>query len=222
MGVELQVMSSGSAEPGLDHVAAAFYGESGHTVHVTYNAEIPVYDVVVASADAIERKYRAAGLVEDGGESIGRISVGVGARVGAPLPDISTVEAFTAAVRAASAIILTDNHTSGLYMDSLFERLGLADEVGDRIERAFNGPAVMERLLAGSGAEISFLSLNEFRTFANRGIAAGGPLPEEVGLTRSFGAVPSTSSLHKDEAWEFVHYCGGPGRTLMAGHGFTV
>jgi molybdate transport system substrate-binding protein len=217
---EITVSSSGSGEPALDLVAAAFKEATGHAVRVAYNQDLALCDVIVASRDAIDRKFRPAGRVEAGGVSLGRLGLGMGARSGGYRPDISTVDAFTRVVLGASAVLITDNHTSGLYFESVLGRLGIHDEAADRLVRLANAPAVMDRLVAGAGRELLFLSVNEIRTYRDRGVALLGPLPPEVQYVREFIAVPASASRNKEAAWAFVRFCDGAGRAILAANGF--
>ena len=124
MTAHLSVMASGSAEPALDFVAAAFEKNTGHAVKITYNEAIPVFDVLVATSDAMQRKYRPAGIVDDGGISIGRTGLGVTARSGAPAPDMGSVDGFRRAFLEADSILLT-THTSGIYIEDVLKKMGI-------------------------------------------------------------------------------------------------
>ncbi len=230
MGTEITVMSSGSAEPGLDFVAAAFKKETGHVVKISFNlgAQGPrrmddgeVFDVVVATSNAIKRSFRPTGLVEEGGISIGRVGIAATVRPGAPVPDISSVEALKRAVLEAESILIT-SETSGLYIEAMLRKMGIYEQVEAKITKDLpNGPSLMDRLLSGKGREFAFLSPNAIRTYKEKGLVLVGPLPEEVQFYREFMAVPTAKSTNKEVAWEFARFCGGPGKPLLVANGFS-
>jgi molybdate transport system substrate-binding protein len=214
------VKSSGSAEPALDHVAQAFRAATGQLVRVVYSAAIEDYDVLVASRDAVERKFRPSGKVLGDQVSLGRMSLGIAIRPGLPVPEIADVAALVRALEEADRIIITEQHTSGLYIETMLRDLGLLEALSAKIERRENGPRLMDRVLAGTGRELAFLSLNAIRTYVDRGLVLVGPLPEAVQLVREFVAIPAAGSAEPETARAFVAFCGGAGRPLLAAHGF--
>jgi molybdate transport system substrate-binding protein len=228
MGTEITVMSSGSAEPGLDYVVAAFEKATGHRVKITYNEgargtkrlQDGDFDVVVATSNAIERMFRANGLVEPGGASVGRAGLGVIVRPGARVPDISNPDALKRAALAADALLLT-SETSGIYIEQWLKKVGIYEQVKAKITHYHSAPEIVERALRGTGNEVGFMPINAAKNHLAKGIVVVGPLPEEAQFYREFFAVPTSHSVHKDVAWEFVCYCGGPGRPLFTEHGLV-
>lgn len=220
--VEILVSSGGSGEPALDYVADAFHRATGHVARVAYNQDIDTCDVVVAARAALERTFRPNGKVEPGGVCLGRVGLGVAIRPGAVRPAIGSVLALSNAVLATDRLLITENHTSGLYVEAMLRNLGLHERMAPRIERACNAPRLMDRLLAGAGDEFAILSMNEIRTYADKGLILVGPLPDAVQYWVEFFAVPMTTSRHKAVAWQFAEFCGTHGRRLLTDHGFSL
>ncbi len=214
-------MSSGSAEPALDVVAGAFHAATGYSVGVTYNRDIPAPDVIVASRDAIERKLRPAGRIADEGVVVGQMGIGVGIRSGVKVPEIGSVAALSQAVLGAETVLVTLNHSTGLYVEDMLQRLHLHDRIAGRILRLENGPAVMDCLAAGQGRDLAFLSMNEFRTYAGKGVTLVGPLPAPVQYLRDFIVAPASSARDPLIAEAFVRFCAEAGAAIFAAHGFT-
>ncbi|WP_417725708.1 substrate-binding domain-containing protein [Salipiger sp.] len=214
------VKSSGSAEPALDHVADAFTRETGHLVEVCYSADLDRYDVLLASRDAVERKFRPAGTVTGQGVVVGRTQLGIAVRSGVPCSDMSTLKGFCDALLNSDRIVLTRNHTSGLYMEEVLRKLDLIERLSSKIEYAENGPRLMDRLVAGQGAEFGVLSMNAIRTYFGRGIDLAGALPDEIQLSRDFVIIAANGSGPQDVSETFVTFCGGPGKALFETWGF--
>lgn len=221
MKSRLVVMSSGSAEPALDAVALAFRHATGHTVDVHYNCDIPEADVILASDDALKRRFFPAGRIARDAVCVGSVGLGLASRAGVDLPPIKSTADLEQALLAADGIFLTKNHTSGLYMETVFRRRGLFDQVAWKIQRLQNAPAVLGRVRAGIGKEVLFLSINEIRTWKDKGIAFVAPLPNEVQYLRPFSVVSSASSAARDVAQTFVRFCGEEAKPIFFHHGFV-
>ena len=225
-GVEITVMSGGSAEPALDFVAAAFHKETGHAVRIAYNTgargrkrveDGEVFDVLVVASDSLKRNW--GGKVEAGGTSIGRLGgLGMMIRPGLPLPDISSLEALRSALLEAESVLYTEE-TSGLYIEGMLRKMGIVEQVEAKTTRYRNGPSLMDRVLNGTGKEFGFLSINAIGTYKEKGLVLVGPLPEEVQYYYELIAVPLRNSTNKEVAWQFVRFCGGPGKPLLVANG---
>jgi molybdate transport system substrate-binding protein len=224
-GVEITLLAGGAMDPGLVHVGAAFHKETGHTVKCFFNLgglglkrmeAGEVFDVLVHPHDLMEKKYRATGFAESGGIPLGRVGIGVLIRPGAPVPDISGVEAFKRALSEAESILYT-TATSGGHIEEMLRKIGMHELVQAKAKRVPHGPELMDRLAAGKGREFAFLPVPFALT--RNDVKLVGPLPEELQHYLDFEAVPSTKTRHKDVAWAFARYCGGPGRPLLVASG---
>jgi len=227
--MEISVFSGGAAEPGLDVVAAAFQKDTGHSVRIAYNLgargrermdEGEIFDVVIATSDAMNRHFRPSGKVEAGGVSIGRVGLGMMVRIGAPVPDISSLDALRRAVLEAESILYTEE-ASGLCIDHLLGKMGIDEQVKTRAVRHRNGPELMDRMLRGGGREIGFLPITAIRMYRSKGIVLVGPLPDEAQYYLELIAVPSALSTKKEVAWEFVRFCGQQGKPLLVANGVS-
>ena len=65
--------------------------------------------------------------------------LGVAVRKGAPKPDIGQFEGFKRALLAASSVVRSKDGTSGLYFETLLERLGIAEEMRGKIRLGGSG-----------------------------------------------------------------------------------
>ena len=142
-----------------------------------------------------------AGLIVRGTQTdIVRSIVGFIVRVGAPVPDISTVEAFKTVLRRAKSISHSQG-PSGLYVAALLKRIGLADEVKDKTVLAIGRP--VGEVVASGEAEIGMQQIIENQPVLGAHLA--GPLPPELG-----NFVPYSAGLSAKSAKE------GAVRALMA------
>ncbi len=219
---EITVLSAGAVEPGLAAAAASFRTETGHAVSLRFAtapalrrllAEGATADLLVAPP-AVLRDHPT--LLASQPVPLGRVGVGVAIRPGAPRPDISDTAAFTRSLQAADRLVF-NRASTGLYMEQLLSRLGLAALPTVRYP---DGAAVMEHLLAGSGAEIGFGAMTEILLFRDRGLVLVGPLPAGVQNTTDYAATLLAAGSRSPEAAALLRWLAGPeGRAAFTAAG---
>lgn len=188
MAEEIQVLSAGAVQPGLLKVIEAFRCETGNDVKVTF-ATAPELRKRLGSGESADVVIAPPELLDDlveGGKAqltdrvtVGRIGVGVMVRDGAPLPKITTVEEFTQSVLDADSIVYNQAST-GLYIESLFKRLGIAGQLEAEITRYADFAAVHDHVSKGHGKEIGFGATTVIIESAGERLKFVGPLPAEI------------------------------------------
>jgi molybdate transport system substrate-binding protein len=110
--------------------------------------------------------------------------VGIAVRAGLPKPDISSSDAVKKAVLAAKAVAYSSG-PSGYYVAELFEKLGIAEQMKDRIKQPASGVQISD-LLARSEADLGFQQVSKL---LNRtGIDYIGPLPPDIQNITTYAA----------------------------------
>jgi molybdate transport system substrate-binding protein len=168
-------------------------------------------DVLILSVPAINALVASGALVADSVTAIARAPIGVAARDGATAPDISTAEAFVAALKAARAIALSDpavGGSAGVYLRDLFGRLGLAEIIAAKTACQKSGVAAADA--AGRGdADLAMTFIPEL--LQGKGVRILGPLPPPHGHATAYAAgVPARSGL-QDQARAFIAALTAPG-----------
>jgi hypothetical protein len=90
-------------------------------------------DVAILNPPVLDNLIRQRKVLAGTRVVIGRSGIGVGARQGAPPPDISSVAAFTRTLLAARSVAYPGEGASGTYFVSLVDRLGIAAEMKPRM-----------------------------------------------------------------------------------------
>ena len=214
MTEEIRVLSAGAVKRGVGTLAEAFGRATGATVAVTF-ATAPVLkrkvedgtaeaDVFIAPAPAM-KAFEEKGLVVAGTSAvIGGVKAAVVVREGAPAPDISTAETLKKAILDADSLVY-NRASSGLYIEELMARLGVAEEVAAKTTRVATGAEVMKHLAASEALnEIGFGQIPEIRVYADQGVTLVGPLPEEIGKTTTYAAGLSATARAPEPAQAFI------------------
>ena len=210
----LTVLSSGAVEPGL-RAALAIYGKP---VSVTFNTAPQIrervenkgeaYDVVVVPPAAMDA-FAGAGRVEAARVTLGRVGQGIAVRPGAPLPDISSLEAMKRALLEAESVVF-NRATGGQYIESMLRRIGVYGEIESKTTRYASAAEVMAHLLKGTGRELGFAPMTEIMLYQEKGLRFVGPLPAEVQQHNTYVASPMRGAKNAQGAAELVRFLGTP------------
>jgi molybdate transport system substrate-binding protein len=161
------------------------------------------FDVAIITPKAID-DLAAAGKIAHGSRvNIASVGVGVVVKEGAPKPDISTVEAFKKALLAAKSVAYIDpasGGSSGIYVDKLLERLGIADQIRPKAKLKQGG--YVADLIASGQAELGVHQISEIMPV--KGVTLVGPLPKEIQNTTTYAAGISATVQHKEAAQALI------------------
>jgi molybdate transport system substrate-binding protein len=148
----------------------------------------------------------ASGFIVPGSQTdIVRSIVGFIVRVGAPVPDISSVEAFKNVLRRARSISHSQG-PSGLYVAALLERIGLAAEMKEKTVLAIGRP--VGEVVASGEAEIGMQQIIENQPV--QGAHLVGPLPVELGNFVAYSAGFASRVEGHDAARSLVAFLKSP------------
>lgn len=208
--VDLRVLSGGAVEPGMRPALVAFERQSGHTVQISFAAapelraalRLPATaDVIVAPQAVLDSAAAAESPPPAGGiASIGLVGVGVAVRAGAERPDVTSAETLKTELASADAVVY-NRASTGLWIETVLQRLGMADAVQPKAVRVPDGAGVMRRLLTGTARrEIGFAAMTEIVLFRDQGIQLVGPLPPPLQNLTRYVALPWPGAPAADAA----------------------
>jgi molybdate transport system substrate-binding protein len=190
---EIRVMSSNAFRQAYLELVPEFERSSGHKVVTTFVGGVVLMqrmkagedvDLVITAENSIDELMRLGKVVPGSRVDLAKVGVGAAVRAGAPKPDIGSIDALKQALLAARSVGYSTG-PSGTYLASLFERMGIADEMKPKIRQAPPGVPVGS-LVAKGDIELGFQQLSELLPVA--GIELVGMLPPEVQHLTVFSA----------------------------------
>jgi molybdate transport system substrate-binding protein len=226
---EIKLLSASALHPAIDALIPDFEKSSGHKIIVAYGTAGAVADrvqkgeaadIVLSSGPMIDR-LQAQGKVAAGDRVIiAKIGVGAFVRMGAAKPDISSVDAFKHSMLAARSITYPDpagGGASGIYVASLLERLGIAEEMKPKTKLS-----TLETLYASvatGDVEIGFNQVSEI--LAQPTIELAGPLPSAIQNYTQFAPAIITGSSQADAGRALVTFLSSPAaQAVLKAKGF--
>jgi molybdate transport system substrate-binding protein len=185
---EIKVLTAGAYKAVLVALVPEFEKSTGHKV-VLDNATAGVLQKRIGDGEAFDLAVitpRVVGdLTKEGKVAAGsqinlaRVGVGVMVKEGAPAPNVATVDAFKQAVLAAKSVAYIDpasGGSSGIYVDQLFQKMGIADQVKPKAKLK-QGGYVADLIVSGE-AELGIHQISEIVPV--KGVHLVGPLPAEI------------------------------------------
>jgi molybdate transport system substrate-binding protein len=162
-------------------------------------------DVVVLASNAIDKLIADGRLVGDRVDIV-RSGIAIAVRAGAQRPAIDT-EADIKALVLASPSLSYSTGPSGVYLERLFARWGVLEQIRARIVVPPPGVAV-GALVANGTAALGFQQLSELMNL--EGIKVVGPLPDAIQSLTVFSGAVSASSAAPDAARALLAYLASP------------
>lgn len=215
---EISVLCAGAARGSIVPLIEAFQRESGHAVRFDYGTAGQILarlkegqrpDVVIVTAPVIAELAKAGTVAAASATPLARTGIGVGVAEGAPLPDVSSVDALRRTLLAARAVAYIDpavGGTSGKHFAGVLEKLGIADAIKPKAVLVPGGYAA-ERVAKGE-ADVVVHQISEILPV--KGVQLAGPLPAELQLYTTYTAALIAGTANADAARALIGYLSGP------------
>jgi molybdate transport system substrate-binding protein len=215
---DVRVFTSGAPSEVEKVIAGTFSGTTGHRILLTVStlgeiqkrssAEHP--DIVILPTPALDTLDKAGSLRPGSRIELARVGVGVVVREGAPLPDISTVDALRKTLLAAKSVVHPDpagGGIAGAQIVRMFQRLGIADAMKPKETLMFALTGGVARVGAGE-SDIGLFNISEILPV--KGVTLVGPLPAEVQSYITFSAAIHAEAAAPEPAAAFLQSLTAP------------
>jgi molybdate transport system substrate-binding protein len=218
----LKLLSSMATRELLNELVAEYARSTGQPVIAEAAGGVDVakrvragesVDVVVLSSTAIDSLIAAGSLLPDSRVDLVKSGVAIAVREGASQPDVGSEEAVKRAVSGAKTLSYSTG-PSGVYLEKLFERWGILQEIRGRIVVPPPGVPVGS-LVANGAVELGFQQLSELMTLP--GIKVIGALPPEIQTITVFSGGVSPGCDRAELARALLDYMASPGVVAVKG-----
>ena len=205
----IKVLSAGAVQSMVEELGREFELATGNKLNLIFNTAGSLRerfkngeaaDLVVLSQTYIAELDDIGMFAPRSVTDIGRTVTGVAVREGEPLPDISTPEAFVAALRKAKTVAYTDpkaGGSGGIMFVAMLAKLGILEEINRKAVLGKRGADVAQSVAAGR-AEIGTTFISE--VLPVKGVKVVGPLPGKMHSANTYTAAIPSSSASKETA----------------------
>jgi molybdate transport system substrate-binding protein len=194
---EVKVLASGAVKEAAADLFPQFEKTSGNKIAVTWAGTVDIkkkiaageaFDLVIVASPEVDALMKEGKFAAGSKVDLVRSSVGVAIKAGLPKPALTSGDDLKKALLAAKSVGYSTG-PSGVYMQQLFEKMGIAAEV--KAKAKVNGPGIpVASSLRDGSAEIGFQQVSEL--IHEPGIDFLGPIPADVqSITVFSSAVPA-------------------------------
>jgi len=215
----IKVLASGGFRAAYLALAPGFESEGRYTLEGIWGGSmgsapttIPnrlrrgeVYDVVIMARDGLDALIHEGKVAAGSRVDLARSMIGVAVRAGAPMPDIGSVDALKRALAQAQSVAYSSS-ASGVYLQGLFERLGLGEMMKAKGRQVSGEP--VGAFLARGEVELGFQQISELLPV--EGIRYVGPLPAAVQEVTVFSGGIGAQSPQPQAARALLQYLAAP------------
>ena len=138
---------------------------------------------------------------------IAKSGVGIALRTGLPKPDISSAEAVKLGAVLAATSVAYSTGPSGFYIADLFKKMGITDQIKDKVRQPASG-APLGELVAHGEADLGFEQISNLLHV--KGIDYLGPLPPEIQNITIYSAGVHAQAPAPDAARALVKFLTAP------------
>jgi molybdate transport system substrate-binding protein len=213
-GVEIRVLSSQAIKEAYLAFAPEFERSSGHKLNTSWNGTIDclkklrageMFDMVILVTPAMDEMIAEGKVVADSRVDLVRSEIAIAVPLGAPKPDMTSSETIRSALLAAKKGVGYSSGPSGVFLQGLFKRWGIAD----RIRQVQTPPGTpVGTLLARGEVDIGFQQVSELLLYP--GIQYVGPLPQDMQHVSVFAGGVHVNARNPQAARELIRFIASP------------
>jgi molybdate transport system substrate-binding protein len=220
---EIRLLASGAVKDAYLELLPQFEKEAGHKVVAAWSSTTDIQkrvaageiaDLVILGNRGAEELIKHGKLVAGTRAIFAKSGIYVAVRSGAPQPDISSVDALK---KFNAKSVGYSEGASGTYLVSMFQKLGIYDQVRSKASIAKANEPVGEKVVRGE-AEIGFHQLSEL--IPVKGIQIIGPLPAELQYVTVFSGAIHSEAKEPEAATTLIRFLTTPAvGTSITKHG---
>ena len=212
---EIKVISTQATEEAYKELVPQFEKASGHKVTTVFTGTLDVqkrvaagekYDLLIMAGPAIDDYIKSGTVVAGSRVDLAKSGVAAAVPKGGQKFDISSVDALKKTLLTAKSIGYSTG-PSGVYVVSMFQKLGVSAEVTPKLKQTPTGVFV-GTIIANREVEIGFQQVSELSLFP--GVDYLGPLPAAVQQITMFSAGLQAGGKEAEAAKALVKFITAP------------
>jgi molybdate transport system substrate-binding protein len=216
---DVRVLSVGAVQNAVKNLAADFAKETGHQVIFTIGSPAvvtqkikagEVFDAVIVSEPAMDLLDKDGVVNPESRVRLANTGMGVAVREGAPLPDLSTSDAFKQALLAAKSIVHGDPtlpNQSGEKAQMILNKAGILDALKPKLQ-IVPGQAASQELIAKGEVEMGLYNVSEIPE--GKGLQLAGPVPAPLQINTTYEGALMTDGAVPEAARSFIRFLASP------------
>jgi molybdate transport system substrate-binding protein len=217
---EIRVLASNAIKAAYLELVPQFEKTTEHKVNTTWSGTLDIkkriaagetYDLLIMAAPELEEFIKQGKIAAGSRIDLVKSGVGIAVKAGAPKPDISSVESIKAALLSAKSVGYSQG-PSGAYLVGLFQKMGIADTIKDKVKVSVVGQPVGNMVASGE-AEIGFQQVSELLPV--KGIDFLGPLPASIQQITTFSAGQFAAAKEPAAAKALAAFLAAPATTAV-------
>ena len=210
MAADISAFVTGAARGAYEELGPQFERATGHKLATHFDLPPALvrkidagepFDVLILSYD-VEGLIKQGKLAADSRTVLGRYGIGIAVPQGAPKPDVSSVETFKRALLDAKAITTSGEGSSGRYVATMLDRMGIGEQVKPKIKSGGAGSAA--QFLARR--EVDFAVIGLPPVIGVPGVEWAGLIPDELQNWALFTAGLSASAKEAGAGRELLRF----------------
>ena len=212
---DLHVIVSNGVKPVLEELQQGLEHAAGHPLKYEFGTTQSLkqkiaagepFDVAVLTTEAVNDLANSGKIAPASRADVGRAGIGIGARAGAPKPDIHTPDALKRALQSSKGIAYAGDGASRPAIEKMVEHLGIAGDLKDKTILEQGSVRSAERVKDG---KVDYVITLVPEILPVPGIELVGPLPAELQSYVSFRAGVSANSKNAEAGKALVEYLAG-------------
>jgi len=214
---EVKILTAGAMKAVVLELVPQFEKETGHKAVVDNDTAGglanrieggELFDLAVVTPGVMGDLGKKGKVAAESRANVARVGVGVVVKEGAPVPDISSVDAFKRALITAKSVAYIDpasGGSSGIYLTTLFDKLGITADIQPKAKLKQGG--YVAELIANGEAELGLHQISEILPV--KGVKLVGPLPVEIQNYTTYAAAVSAEAKQPDAARALIRLLTG-------------
>ena len=212
---EVKVLCAAAMKSVMNELGPRFEGATGHKLVIQFDVvgalkrQIDAgerFDVAVLTTPLVKDAVKDGKIAAGSSTDVARSGLGVIVRTGAPKADINSAEAFKRAMLNAKSISYAKEGATAIYLASLFERLGITEQM--KAKTKFPPTGRLVQFVAEGEAELGLAAISTFEEAP--GAELLGPLPTELQSYVGYSAGVGTTAKEAEAGKALINFLKAP------------